>query len=365
MKIELNGRIDSNNAAEVEKGILDQLCGADEAVVLDAAALDYISSAGLRVILRLKKTHRDLRIVNVNSEVYEVLDMTGFTALLQVEKAYRVISVEGCEKIGHGANGDVYRIDPETIVKVYKSAEALPEIRRERALARAAFVAGIPTAIPYDVVRIEDGSYGSVFELLNADSFAKLLSSGEKTVDEVARLSADLLKLIHSKTIRTDILPDMKAVALKWADFIRDELPAPLSEKLRALISALPDDPHLLHGDYHLKNLMLQNGEVLLIDMDTLSRGHPIFELAGIYNAYQGFSCADHGENMRFLGIDWETASAFWKKSLSLYLGTEDTDAIRRAEDKIMVVSYTRVLHHYLRRGGYEEARSRASIACA
>ena len=123
-------------------------------------------------------------LVNVHQELYNILDMTGFTEMMDVHKAYRVLSVENCEVIGQGANGKVYRIDPDTIVKVYLNPDALPEIHRERELARLAFVAGVPTAIPYDVVRIQGGGYGSVFELLNATSFAKLLIRGEKTTDE-------------------------------------------------------------------------------------------------------------------------------------------------------------------------------------
>ncbi|MCR5649148.1 MAG: STAS domain-containing protein, partial [Oscillospiraceae bacterium] len=133
MKIELTGRIDSNNAQQTEKEIIDRLaaCGENE-VVLDAAGLEYISSAGLRVILRLKNTYPDISIVNVSSEVYEILDMTGFTEILPVEKAYRVVSVEGCEEIGRGANGTIYRIDQDNVVKVYNNADALEDIRHER-----------------------------------------------------------------------------------------------------------------------------------------------------------------------------------------------------------------------------------------
>ena len=68
--------------------------------------------------------------------------------MTEVRKAYRVISVEGCELLGQGANGRVYRIDPDTIVKIYLNPDSLPEIQRERELARLAFVAGVPTAIP-------------------------------------------------------------------------------------------------------------------------------------------------------------------------------------------------------------------------
>jgi anti-anti-sigma factor len=176
MKLELKGRIDSNNAVQVEKEMWDQLTGQNDAeVVLDATNLEYISSAGLRVILRLKKTYPDLRITNVSSEVYEILDMTGFTEMMTVEKAYRVVSVEGCEVIGEGFNGKVYRIDQDNVVKVYKNANALADIQHEREVARLALVLGVPTAISYDVVRVRD-SYGSVFELLNARSLPKTSS---------------------------------------------------------------------------------------------------------------------------------------------------------------------------------------------
>ena len=56
IQISLSGRINSDNAASTEKNIMDQLAGKDvSSVVLDASELDYISSAGLRLILRLKK----------------------------------------------------------------------------------------------------------------------------------------------------------------------------------------------------------------------------------------------------------------------------------------------------------------------
>ena len=58
MTIDLKGRIDSNNAAQVEKDILAQLQGcASDSVILDAADLQYISSAGLRLILRLSSSY--------------------------------------------------------------------------------------------------------------------------------------------------------------------------------------------------------------------------------------------------------------------------------------------------------------------
>ena len=364
--IVLSGKINSSNATAVENE-LRELCREHpcDSVELDCDRLEYCTSAGLRVILRLKQNVDDTVLTNVNADLYNIFEMTGFTEMMEVHKAYRVISVEDCEVIGQGANGKVYRIDPDTIVKVYLNPDALPEIHRGRELARLAFVAGVPTAIPYDVVRIEGGGYGSVFELLNATSYAKLLIQGKKTLDEVAEMSIQLLKLIHSKQVRSGILPDMKAVALDWARFLKDYLPAEQFEKLYALIDAVPEDAHLMHGDYHIKNVMLQNGESLLIDMDTLCHGHPIFELASMYNAYVGFGLVDPEVVTAFLGIPAETCAAFWRRSLELYLDTADEERLNEVEAKAKIIGLTRLMRREIRRGGLSREDGRKLIeAC-
>ena len=361
--IQLNGRIDSNNAAAVEKELLAQLAekGAGS-VTLDAADLEYISSAGLRVILRLKKTYPDLRIINVNSEVYEILDMTGFTEIMPVEKAYRVVSVEGCEEIGRGANGTIYRIDQDNVVKVYNNADALEDIQHEREVAKLALVLGIPTAISYDVVRVGE-SYGSVFELLNARSFSKILATEPEKMDWCVEEYVKMLKTIHGTLVPAGKLPDMKETAVGWARFMLDYLPEEAGKKLVALVEAVPHDDHMIHGDYHTKNLELQNDEVLIIDMDTLAVGHPIFELASMFNSFVGYSELDHEVIQKFQGFDFETGSTFWHKSLAAYLGTNNERKIREVEDKARIVGYTRMIRRSIRRKGLETESGRAEIA--
>ncbi len=348
----LTGHIDSANAAQAEQELNELRQNAPEApVVLDMERLTYISSAGLRVILRLRKARPELKLINVSSEVYEILDMTGFTEMMPVAKAYRRLSVEGCEVIGRGANGEVYRLDPETIIKVYLNPDSLPDIHRERELARRAFVLGIPTAIPYDVVKVGAG-YGSVFELLNAKSLAKLITAQPDKLDEYVGVYVDLLKKIHGTEVRPGDMPDMKAVALDWAGFLRDHLPPEQYEKLHRLIEAVPEDRHMLHGDYHVKNVMVQNGEVLLIDMDTLCMGHPVFEFASIFLAYLGFGELDHSVSEKFLGLDYDTCTAIWEKTLRLYFGTDDLSRLEDIAAKAQVIGYTRLLRRTIRRSG-------------
>ncbi|MBP5225652.1 MAG: ATP-binding protein, partial [Lachnospiraceae bacterium] len=329
--------------------------------VIDMNALNYMSSAGLRVLLRLKKTNPDITLTGVNSEIYEILDMTGFTEMLKVEKAYRVVDVTGCEEIGRGANGAVYRIDQDNVVKVYLNADALEDIRHEREVARLALILGIPTAISYDVVRVND-SYGSVFELLNASSFSKILVREPEKLDWCVQEYVDLLKKIHGTLVPEGKLPDVKETALGWARFMQDYLPEEAGKKLLSLVEAVPHDDHMIHGDYHTKNVMLQNGEVLLIDMDTLSVGHPIFEFGSIYNSFIGYSEYDHENVKGFQGFDFETACTFWKKALAAYLGTENEAKIREVGDKARILGYTRMIRRSIRRGGLENEKGRAEI---
>ena len=356
------GRIDSANAPQAEEEIKAIRAGnSPENIVIDVENLEYISSAGLRVILRLRKDYADLRIVNANSEVYDILDMTGFTEMVKVEKAYRKLSVEGCEVIGRGSNGEVYRLDRDTIVKVYFNADALPDIHRERELARRALVLGIPTAIPYDVAKVGD-SYGSVFELLNAKSFGKLMLAEPENVDHYIGLYVDLLKTIHGTVVKPEDMPDMKAVAVGWAKFLKDYLPGEQFEKLVSLIEAVPDNLHMMHGDYHIKNVMMQDGEVLLIDMDTLCYGDPVFEFASIFLAYKGFAELDHSVTQNFLGISYDLADRIWNKTLQLYFGTEDEAVLSANADKAMIIGYTRLMRRTIRRIGFEDETGRAII---
>ena len=361
--LSLSGRIDSGNASRVQEMIQKLLpAPLDKPVVLDMKELEYISSAGLRVLLHLKKACPALRLINVGSEAYEILDMTGFTQMMEVEKAYREVSIEGCQAIGRGANGTLYRIAPDTVVKVYNHPDALADIRHEREVAKLALILGIPTAISYDLVRVGE-RYGSVFELLRARSLSDILATEPERMDYCVREFTGMLKKVHGTLVPAGKLPDMREKVLDWARFLQDYLPQEAGEKLLALVEAVPHDDHMLHGDYHTKNLMLQGDELLLIDMDTLSVGHPVFELGSMYNAFVGFSEYDHETVKRFQGFDYETSRTFWKKTLASYLGTEDPEAIRAVEDKARIIGYTRMIRRSLRRNKQDTEDGRAEIA--
>ena len=97
VSIVLSGRLDSTAATDANARI-DQGLAAYEPIcdlVCDAQDLEYISSAGLRIFLMLAKKYRNFRVTNATQNVYEIFDMTGFTQMMEVQKAYKTVSVEG------------------------------------------------------------------------------------------------------------------------------------------------------------------------------------------------------------------------------------------------------------------------------
>ena len=363
--LSVHGRLDTNSAPEAETFVREACAQYEtEHVLLDMEDAEYVSSAGLRVVLRLRREKPALRVVNVQSEVYEIFDMTGFTEMMPVEKAYRRLSVEGCPVIGKGAKGTVYRYSPDTVVKVYRDPDSLPDIRRERELARRAFVLGIPTAISYDIVKVGE-SYGSVFELLDARSYSMLIAEDPENLDRYVRDFAKLLRQIHATAVRPEDMPDVREQTETWTDAAAPYLSAEDSAKLVSLIAAVPETGNMLHCDYHTNNVMMQNGETLLIDMDTLCRGNPVFELANVFACYVCFTELDPENVEAFMGFPRETAFRVWERFLRFYLDTEDEETLRTAEQKIRLLGWTRTLRHITRHSASPEALHRSTAYCA
>lgn len=326
LAVKLEGKVDTSNAAAVEKeifGLLDQYKPAK--VILDAEKLEYISSVGLRVVLRLKKTVDNTRIVNASLEVYDIFDMTGFTSILEVRKALREISVEGCEIIGKGGHGTVYRLDGDTIVKIFGEKEPFDEIEREISYSKKAFVFGIPTAISYDVVKC-GSCYGVVYELINADTLTNWLCAHPETLDEYAVKYGAIIKTLHETEADTTIFGNTKDLYNKWVDdmsvyYTPDEIAI-----LHEVINSIPDSKTFIHGDIHSKNMMVQDGELLFIDMADLTYGHRIFDYAGM-----ALTHVMAGPYVKYvMGIDNDMAEKLYFTALKAnFPGKTDTELER------------------------------------
>lgn len=87
LTIALEGRLDTNTSPQLEKELKDEIDGV-ASLTFDFKALEYISSAGLRVLLSAQKIMNkqdSMKITNVNSEIMEIFEVTGFSDILDIE----------------------------------------------------------------------------------------------------------------------------------------------------------------------------------------------------------------------------------------------------------------------------------------
>lgn len=335
-------KVDSSNAMQIEEEVLGSL-SPDCSVIFDLEKLSYISSAGLRMVLKTAKTVKEFEAINANRDVYEVFDMTGFTQILKIRKALRELSIEGKELIGEGYMGKVYRLDPDTIIKVYTRYSSMNDIEREINLAKKSFLMGIPTAIPFDVVKVKEGGFGSVFELINSIPLNNLMANNPQDLKKYFDMYIDLLKTMMSVTVSPSAgLPNCKDTAREWVRSLRENnaFEPRVLDKLETLVETIPDSDHFVHGDYHIKNIMVQNGEPLLIDMDTVGRGHPIFEITAFFLTYIGYPSTDVGNVESFLGIPDKVAKDLFKETIDSIFKDRTNEEKDEILDKVALFGY-------------------------
>lgn len=323
----LKGRVDSNNVGEVEnKAVALVKENSDLKITFDVEKLNYISSAGLRFLMKCRKISRkNIQIVNASKEIYEILDMTGFIKMFDVKKKLRQVSIEGCPLVGIGMSSKVYRIDEENIIKVYDEKVPMYKITREIDLAKKAFIAGMPTAISYDLVRCGN-AYGVVFEMIaNAVTVGDALSAnGGEHFEEIMKKFAALMKLMHNTEINSeDGFPSIKGTWLDWAEGMKKYYNDTEFAMLKKMVSAIPERNTIVHCDFHAGNTLYQNDEIVVIDMADVGYAHPIFDFAaGAFHALN----SDRDAIQKSLSLSQENILRFWNTLLKNYFQTEQID---------------------------------------
>ena len=336
----LAGRLDTATSAKASADIERALATVPviSRLTCDAGQLEYISSSGLRILLSLAKRYKDFRITEVQSMVYEVLDTTGFTKMMTVERALRQLSVEGCEVIGVGGVGTVYRLDGDTIIKVFREGTTIEEVRREITMSKEAFVMGMPTAISFDVVRV-GCQYGLVYELLQADTLSACIKREPGRIDEFARKYAELFHQLHAIEVPGgSSVPCAIERERQQIRHIRRYFPQESIDLMLRIVDAIPNANRLLHLDLQTKNAMVQNGELMLIDMGEVGYGHPLLDLGHAYSAMVTLV----GDYDKIIGMPRELGRELWSRAIDYYLEGMPAEVVKQRKAQIEVVSCVR-----------------------
>ena len=287
--LQLIGNIDSSMSLKVDEQIeqeLSQLANKPTGLIFDCSDLNYISSSGLRILLKYKKLYKDVKIINLSNENYNIFEITGFTKIMEVSRAMRQIDLAKCELVGEGGNGAVYRINDEEIVKVSKHEKGEESLIREQEKIKEAFLLGMPTVISFDTVECSDGRKGIVMEALDSRSVGHYISEDPKRMDEIIPKYVDLFR--QTNALETDsclfhnIKERLRSYLTLPTRIINDEEAA----MFESILDVIPDSKHLVHFDGHTGNVLMHGAKnersLMLIDLGDTGYGHPVLEIAGM-----------------------------------------------------------------------------------
>lgn len=204
-----------------------------------------------------------------------------------------------------------------------------------------------------------------MFELVDSETVSRCIARAPGQTEVYARIMADLALTIHAIDVNgEDAFP---AASERIKGYLNGGLAYEnqvLAKKCLELIDALPASDHLIHGDFHTGNVFLQNGEPLLIDMDRISRGHPIIELSDLYYFYVILGEDDPSAVEDFMGFPYQTAVQFFDMFLKNYLRTDDETRLSEVKEKASLIGYARLIRKLRRKGTLSETDRKIIDRC-
>ena len=255
---------------------------------LDFSALTNISGTQLRLLLRLSRALEDgkrLRIRNASPEVCETLREAGLTDLMDVDPVLKEISVDGCSVLGKGYCGTVYQLDGERIIKVYdapRHAGDFDLVKRELDMTRKAVTLGLPVNLSYGAA-VCGGYYAGIYEMIDGDTLGNTIARDPTMLETYARKMARIGRYMASLRADPAEYPSAAYVFTRRRRYLPKWLSAQELAAVDERIGAIPEMNRLVHGDFHVENIMVRSGELVMIDAGGFMHGHPVIDLLCLY----------------------------------------------------------------------------------
>ena len=358
LTITLVGRLDHGTAPSFTDLINQQLDDVAD-LVLDFEGLEHVSSVGLRALLGAQKRMDAIRgtlvVRNVSPTIANVFEITGFDGILTFERKPRPFSIEGLQLIATGGNGECYKVDDETVLKLYFDHIDDASAAREKHLARKAFVAGVPTAISFEVVACGTRK-GVLYEMINADTLSKYIERNVDRLEDVVDLYVGFCRQIHSIVPEPGVFPDAVDVACGHVEDC-DLFTAGQRAAIQDRLQRTERRNTLVHSDIHPGNIMMQGDVPCLIDMGDMATGTPLFDLGPVRHILRFHS--ETGLCQKIIGLDNGIARRVWPLFLARYFNDPSPTELAAIDESVQFYQAIRNVFFYQVGTGGEAMRSR------
>lgn len=241
------------------------------------------------------------------------------------------VETDDLKLIGSGGIAKVYQYTDDRIIKLYPSNMLMEDIIREEKAARTAFDKGISTARPYGIVSSKDGN-GIVFEWVKGVLLSDLLMEKPDELDAYAPKFGRLLRSLHSTEFPVGELLSTKKIYSGYLERLSDWYSAKEIELMQDYLDRIPDCNTMVHSDFHTKNIIIRDGQAVLIDMAEVSLGHPIFDLSAIYDLFVCLAKRSPDSVYRFIGLNTDLSVKMWNSMIRVYTDSENDKLISKLE---------------------------------
>lgn len=251
------------------------------------------------------------------------------------------ISIEGLTEIGKGASGTVYQYDADRVIKLYSEHYSIEQVTRVYENTKMLCEKGIRTAVPYELVSCEN-RYGIVSEYLKGRILTEIYNDEGCDYEMLTSGYAEFIKKTNSLHFDQGEFPKMRDVLMEYHEKARADIPKDLYSKGLAFIEALPDENTFVHGDAHCDNIMVKEGEFILLDTDDVGVGPSVMELCGIRAVFNTFILSA-GYSM--VKLKPELGDLLWDIFLRAYTGLSDPEKLQKANELIATHALLRSLY--------------------
>ncbi len=196
----------------------------------------------------------------------------------------RKIDVSHLDIIGKGVTATVYLLDEDHIVKVFKDIIPMQDIQYEYDCANLVEKLGVRTPCAREIVTSDEGT-GIIYDRVKGKTLSDVMQSDKEHLYEYGVRYGRIVKSLHEKSVPAESkLPDAADRFKHTMDDYADFMTAQEQEEVLRIINLVPSENKLLHGDIAPVNIMVEDGELLIIDVPMIMSGNPLFDLLQPYS---------------------------------------------------------------------------------
>ena len=238
------------------------------------------------------------------------------------EHPLRTISVTDSMHLASGTTAEVYRLDEGHIAKIYHPGHDPEWIEAQRKNAHTLYSLGIPSAAVYDPV-FAGGRIGAVYEYVDAPSLGEAITREPGRLKEYAEKLAGLMKTLHRAKPDRSMLTDTLA-------YISDHFNVYAIRRytdmdVTGLAVSINQGNTLVHADFHPMNVLVRDGELLLIDTGDAYYRYGFLDHVTLYSALTVQSDTEE-KAMEVTRMSMENARMLWDAFVDFYFSPESAE---------------------------------------